>query len=104
MTCVITTVRNSVETIPNQRLATRSRLTVGSTSCAASLVMSVTTPSAGVSRMLTANAALTAPNAAATPASGCRPTLMNAAAASGTSTRYPASEATDDTIPTNTMM
>ena len=63
----MTTVRNSVETIPNQRLATRSILTVGSTSWAASLVMSVTTPSAGVSRMLTANAALTAPKAAATP-------------------------------------
>ena len=102
--CAITTVSTSVETIPNHRLATRSRLTLGSTRWAASLVMSVTTPSAGVSRMLTENAALTAPKAAAIPASGWRPTLMNAAAASGTSTRYPASLATDDTMPTNTMM
>jgi len=87
VTSVITTVRNRVETIPNQRFETRSSWTVGSTSWAASLAMSVTTPSAGVSRMLTENAALTAPKPAAIPASGCRPTLMNATAASGISTR-----------------
>ena len=84
---VMTIVKKIVETIPNQRLATRSRLTLGSTSCADSLAMSVTTPSAGVSRMLTENAALTAPKPAAMPASGCRPTLMNAAAARGISTK-----------------
>jgi hypothetical protein len=44
-------------------------------------------PSTGVIRMLTRNAAATAAKAAASPASGWRPTLMNAAAASGISTR-----------------
>ena len=87
VTSVITTVRKSVETIPNHRFDTRSRFTLGSTSCAASLAMSVTTPSAGVSRMFTEKAALTAPKPAAMPASGCLPTLMNATAASGISTR-----------------
>lgn len=77
---------------------------LGSTSCADSFAMSVTTPSAGVMRTFTPNAALTAPNAAAMPASGWRPTLMNATAASGMRTRYPASEATLETIPTKTMM
>jgi hypothetical protein len=87
VTSAITTVRNSVEPTPNHRLLTRSTSTPGSTSAAASLVMSVMTASAGTIRMFTLNAALTAPNPAAMPASGWRPTLRNAVAASGISTR-----------------
>ena len=49
--------------------------------------MSVITASAGTIRMFTLKAALTAPKPAAMPASGLRPTLRNAVAASGISTR-----------------
>ena len=49
----------------------------------ASLVISVTRLSIGVIRMFTAKTALTPAYAAASPASGCRPRLANAAAPSG---------------------
>ena len=42
--------------------------------------------------------------AAAMPASGWRPTLLNAAAPSGISTRYPASEAMEEMMPSKMMM
>jgi hypothetical protein len=59
----------------------------------ASFVISVRTPSSGVIRKLTPKPAATPANAAAIPASGFRPTLLNARPPSGISTRYPASEA-----------
>ena len=52
-----------------------------------SFVISVRTPSSGVIRKLTPNPAATPANAAAMPASGLRPTLLNAAAPRGMSTR-----------------
>jgi hypothetical protein len=70
----------------------------------ASLVNSVSTASSGLMSMFTVNAPATAANPAAIPASGCRPRLRNAIPANGISTRYPASAATLDKIPTNTMM
>ncbi len=87
VTSAITIVRKIVQPAPKKRLATRSILVFGSTSDAASLVMSVMTASAGTIRMLTPKAALTAPKPAAIPASGLRPTLRKAVAASGISTR-----------------
>jgi hypothetical protein len=71
---------------------------------AASFVISVSTPSSGVIRKLTPKPAATPANAAATPASGFRPTLLNAAPPNGISTRYPASEAMLEMIPSSTMM
>ena len=53
---------------------------------------------------LTPNPAATPANAAAIPASGFLPTLLNAAAPSGISTRYPASEATLESDAEETMM
>ncbi len=53
----------------------------------ASLVISVRMPSSGLISTLTPKAAATPAKEAARPASGWRPTLMNAAAASGISTR-----------------
>ncbi len=51
---------------------------------------------------LTPNPAATPANAAAIPASGLRPTLLNAAAPRGINTRYPASEAMLESTPVNT--
>jgi hypothetical protein len=79
-------------------------LAFGSTRPDASLVISVRTPSSGVMRKFTPNPAATPANAAAIPASGLRPTLLNATAPRGISTRYPASEATLEIIPSSTMM
>ena len=56
---------------------------LGSAMAMASLVTSVSRPSSGAMRMLTAKPALTPAYAAASPASGWRPTVRNAAAASG---------------------
>ena len=56
---VITTATKMVEAIEKQRLAVRSIDWLGSTSAMASLVTSVSMPSSGVIRMLTAKAALT---------------------------------------------
>ena len=67
-------------------------------------MISVSTPSSGVIRKFTPKPAATPANAAAIPASGLRPTLLNATAPSGINTRYPASEATLETIPSSTMM
>src|SRR5262245_16655769 len=55
-------------------------------------------------RKLTPKPAATPANAAAIPASGLRPTLLNAAAPRGISTRYPASEATLERTPIATMI
>src|SRR5215471_12063965 len=71
---------------------------------AASFVISVRTPSSGVIRKLTPKPAATPAKAAAMPAKGLRPTLLNAAPPSGISTRYPASEAMLEMIPSSTMM
>ena len=83
----MTMVSMITEAIENQTLAARSIEIAGLTRWIASLVISVRMPSTGTIRMLTRNAAATAAKAAASPASGCRPTLMNAAAASGIRTR-----------------
>ncbi len=90
--------------MPNHRFAVRSIETDGSTRAIASFVISVRTASVGVMRKLTPNPAATPAKAAASPASGCRPTLRNAAAPSGMSTRYPASDAMLETTPRSTMM
>src|SRR6516225_6054090 len=68
----------------------------------ASLVISVRIGSIGTIRKLTPNTAATPANAAASPASGCRPRLRNAAAPSGIKTRYPASAAMLASTPTVT--
>ena len=70
----------------------------------ASLVISVIIASMGLRMGFTPKAAPTPAKQAAMPASGCRPTLMNAAAPRGTRIRYPASEATLDMTPTKTRM
>ena len=87
MTKVSTTVTKSAEAIPKNRFAARSISRPGSASAAASLVISVSTPSSGVIRKFTPKPAATPANAAAIPASGLRPTLMKATAPSGISTR-----------------
>ena len=55
-------------------------------------------------RKLTPKPAATPANAAAIPASGLRPTLLNAAAPRGISTRYPASEAMLERTPMKMMI
>ena len=55
----MTTAMKSVEAMANQRLAVMPIDRSGSTSAIASLVISVSMPSSGVIRMLTAKAALT---------------------------------------------
>ena len=77
---------NSAEAMPKNRFAARSISASGSTSADASLVISVSTPSSGVIRKFTPKPAATPANAAAMPASGLRPTLMNATAPRGIST------------------
>jgi len=69
-----------------------------------SLAISVIMASVGVSERFTMKIAATPANPDASPASGWRPTLANAAAASGIRMRYPASEATDETTPTRMRM
>ena len=97
-------VSSTTEPIENQTLAARSIDRFGFTSRMASLVISVRMPSTGTISTFTRKAEATAAKAAASPASGCRPTLMKAAAASGISTRYPASAAMEETMPTKTRM
>ena len=87
MTNVSTNVTKSAEAIPKYRFAARSISASGSASADASLVISVSTPSSGVIRKFTPKPAATPANAAAIPASGLRPTLLNATAPSGISTR-----------------
>ena len=82
-----TTVSSSTETSENQKFAVRSIESAGFVSGMASLVMPVRMPSSGLIRMFTVKTAATPANDAARPASGCRPRLRNAAAASGISTR-----------------
>ncbi len=96
---VSTIVTKIVEAIPKYRFAARSIDCSGSTSAVASFVISVSTPSSGVIRKLTPKPAATPANAAAMPASGFRPTLLNATAPRGISTRYPASEAMLESTP-----
>ena len=67
-------------------------------------MISVRTPSSGVIRKFTPKPEATPANAAAIPASGLRPTLLNAAAPRGISTRYPASDATLERMPMKTMI
>ena len=90
--------------MPKYRFAARSIERSGSTSALASFVISVRTPSSGVIRKLTPKPAATPANAAAIPASGLRPTLLNAAAPRGISTRYPASEAMLESTPMKMMI
>ncbi len=71
----------------NQKLDVRSMFLLGSTMWIASLVMPTRMPSIGTMKMLTRNTDATAAKAAPRPASGWRPTLRKAAAASGISTR-----------------
>jgi hypothetical protein len=82
---VMTIVMKIVEPMPKKRFAARSMCLLAAP--AASLVISVRTPSSGVIRKLTPKPAATPANAAAMPASGFRPTLLNAAAPSGIRTR-----------------
>ncbi len=98
-----TSVTNSAEAMPKNRFAARSMCALGSASADASLVISVSTPSSGVIRKFTPKPAATPANAAAIPATGFRPTLLNATAPRGISTRYPASEATLETMPRSTI-
>ena len=81
------TVSMPVDAMPNHRFAVRSIDFDGSTRAIDSLVISVSTASVGVISRLTPNPRATPANAAAMPASGCRPTLANATAPSGISTR-----------------
>jgi hypothetical protein len=83
----IRTVSRTTDPIENQTFAARSIEMFGLTSRIASLVISGRMPSVGTIRMLTRTAEATAAKAAGRLASGCRPTLMKAAAASGISTR-----------------
>ncbi len=83
----MTMVSMIVEPIPNHRLAVMSIDRAGSTNAIDSLAISVRTASVGVMRKFTPKPAATPAKAAAMPASGWRPTLMNAAAPSGMSTR-----------------
>ena len=73
--------------MPKKRFAARSISAFGSASAEASLVISVRTPSSGVIRKFTPKPAATPANAAAMPATGLRPTLLNATAPSGINTR-----------------
>jgi hypothetical protein len=99
-----TTVSSSTDAIENHRLAVNEIDWAGLTRLTASLVMPVRMASSGLTKMLTLNTAATPANDAARPASGCRPTLRYAAAASGISTRYPASAATLEMMPMKTRM
>ena len=94
-----TVVSSSVDTMPKYQFWVTS---IGCMPAAVStsLVISVSMLSLGVIRMLAPNAAPTPANAPASPASGCRPTVRKAAAASGTRIRYPASVATEESTPT----
>ncbi len=67
-------------------------------------MISVSMLSIGVISRLTPKIAPTPANAAAIPARGCRPNVRKAAAASGMSIRYPASEATLERTPTKMRM
>ena len=82
-----TSVIRITEAAENQRFAVSEMLRFGSTMWIASFVIPWRMPSMGTMTTLTRNTAATAANAAASPASGWRPTLMKAAAASGISTR-----------------
>ena len=81
------TVSTIVDAMPKYRLAVMSIVRPGSTRPMASLVISVSTASVGVMSTLTPNPPATPAKAAAMPAIGWRPTLWNAAAPSGMSTR-----------------
>ena len=87
LTHTMVTVRTTTETSENHRLAVRSMLSDGLVRLIASLVISVRMPSTGTIRTFTRKAEATAAKAAASPASGWRPTLRKAAAASGINTR-----------------
>jgi hypothetical protein len=82
---VSTIVTKIVEAIPKYRLLARSMWF--SLLPLVSFVISTSTPSSGVIRKFTPNPAATPANAAASPASGFRPTLLKAAAPNGMSTR-----------------
>ncbi len=84
---VIRIARKNVETTAKNQFAVTSMVRDGSTSAIDSFATSVMIPSIGAIRMLTPNAAPTPAKPAARPASGCRPMLWKAAAASGISTR-----------------
>src|SRR5262245_11126161 len=99
-----TTVRSRTDAMENHRLAVNATASAGLTRLTASLVMPVRMASSGLTKMLTLNTAATPANDAASPASGCRPTLRYAAAARGTSTRYPASAAMLEMMPMKTRM
>jgi hypothetical protein len=75
------------EAIMKKRLPTGVICCDGSTDRIASFVTSTSSASVGVTKMLTRKTAATPLKPAASPASGCRPRLWNAAAASGTRTR-----------------
>jgi hypothetical protein len=80
-------VSSTVDPMPNHRFAVRSIDFAGSTRWIDSFVISVSTASVGVISRFTPKPPATPANAAAIPASGLRPTLLNAAAPSGISTR-----------------
>ncbi len=87
VTIASSTVSTIVDPIPKYRFAVMSIDCAGLTRWMASLVISVRIASVGVTSRLTPKPPATPANAAAMPASGWRPTLMNAAAPSGISTR-----------------
>ena len=72
---VQTTHMSSVDAIENQRFAVSVTDCVGATRWIASLVISVRMASVGVMSRFTPNKPATPANAAASPASGCRPML-----------------------------
>ena len=75
------------EAIMKKRLPTTLIWAAGFTVRIASLVTSTSSASVGVTKTFTRNTAATPEKPAAKPASGWRPMLWKAAAASGTSTR-----------------
>ena len=70
-----TNVSRTTEAIENQRLDVREMVRPGFMSAMASFVIPTSMPSSGLTKMLTLNTAATPANEAASPASGCRPTL-----------------------------
>ena len=70
-----TTVSRMTEAMENQRFDVSEMVTPGFMSAMASLVIPTSMPSSGLTKMLTLNTAATPANDAASPASGCRPTL-----------------------------
>ena len=84
---VMMIARKKVETTAKKKLAVTSIVADGSTRAIDSFATSVMIPSIGAISRLTPNAAPTPAKPAARPASGCRPMLWKAAAASGIRTR-----------------